>query len=62
MQHETVCPECGGLGWRGDLRGEAFARTAEIAYAGRLPKRDCVLCKGTGRAPDQKEEDHAAEA
>lgn len=41
MQPETACPECGGLGWRGNLRGgEAFARTAEIAYAGRLPKRE----------------------
>lgn len=56
MQHETVCPECGGLGWRGNLRGgEAFAHMAEIAYAGRLPKRGCLPCNGTGRTPDKKE-------
>lgn len=48
---EAVCGTCGGRGWVGAATGSQFANIGKLAREGRLPKRPCADCNGTGKEP-----------
>lgn len=43
------CLECDGRGWLGACTGGQFAYIGRLALNGRLSKRTCWACDGTGR-------------
>ena len=49
MTKECGC--CGGRGWIGYAVAGDFPSICAMALAGKLPKKPCPVCDGTGREP-----------